>query len=111
MSSGRRPAPPRGLSRRSRDFWRAVDAEFVLAPPDFELLRGICTTMDRLDEVRSAISRDGVTVPGSKGQIRPHPLLAEERGLNVTLARLLRELDLDADPDPSPRPPALGRNR
>jgi hypothetical protein len=80
-------------------------ADYVLEPHHLELLRSICHVMDRLDAVGEAIADGGVTVAGSKGQPRANPLLIEERGLHVTLARLLRELDLDAEPVPDVRPP------
>ena len=50
---------------------------------DFVLLGEACRRLDRLNAVRPVLADQGVTVAGSKGQVRPHPLLAVE----VTLSR------------------------
>ncbi|MEX0755764.1 MAG: P27 family phage terminase small subunit [Actinomycetota bacterium] len=99
------PGPPKHLKRRSRAFWRSVVATYELTEGDYVLLRSACETMDRLDEVRALIDEEGLTVPGSKGQLRPHPLLGAEKDARIGLARLLRELHLEGGPDPDPRVP------
>jgi hypothetical protein len=55
-----------------------------------DLLRG---WVDSLDSVRARIARDGVTVTGSRGQPRAHPLLSVE----IRLARELRGLLLELE--------------
>jgi len=46
----------------------------------------------RLAQLAESIAESGMTVPGSKGQDRPNPLLAEERELRVERAKALREM-------------------
>ena len=54
---------------------------------------------DRLADVRRAIKRDGPTVPTAEGTgIKAHPLLATEREISQTIARLLDGISLQAAP-------------
>jgi hypothetical protein len=57
------------------------------------LQKQIEATTLRQAEISTAIERDGVTLPGSRGQIRPHPLLTIEQSLRQEKARALRELE------------------
>jgi P27 family predicted phage terminase small subunit len=40
-----------------------------------DILTRLCEAHDERDAIRTQISQDGYMVPGSKGQMRPHPLL------------------------------------
>jgi P27 family predicted phage terminase small subunit len=62
------------------------------AEVDFALLADVLRAVDRLADVRGAIDRDGVTVTGSKGQLRPHPLLVTESVLRREVAQGLDRL-------------------
>lgn len=55
-----------------------------------ELLRG----RDRLAEVRSVLVTEGLTVAGSRGNPRPHPLLATESALRRERAQAWERLSL-----------------
>jgi hypothetical protein len=46
----------------------------------------------RLAEIATALERDGLTVAGSRGQLRANPLLADERALRRDLDRARRQL-------------------
>jgi hypothetical protein len=50
--------------------------------------------MDRLDAIAETVEADGLTIAGSRGQPRPHPLLAEQRQAQLALGRLLDLLRL-----------------
>jgi hypothetical protein len=52
-----------------------------VAEVDASLLANVLRAADRLDEVARILSEEGLTVNGSKGQKRPHPLLALEQSL------------------------------
>lgn len=51
--------------------------------------------VQEIGEMEAAIERDGLTVPGSKGQPRAHPLLAELRAHRAELRRLRAEQEAD----------------
>jgi P27 family predicted phage terminase small subunit len=79
---------PANLSKSAQAAWPELVEEFcfvhdVEAPgaSDLLLLEELLHARDRLSEVRADIQRDGLVVAGSKGQSRPHPLLATERAL------------------------------
>jgi phage terminase small subunit len=100
--------PPAGLSRRARAVWRDVLRDYSLESRHLTVLESALRTLDRLDAARAIVDRDGMIVAGSKGQVRPHPMLAVERDCRISLARLWRELDLDGASAPDARLPRVG---
>lgn len=101
--------PPEHLSARSSAFWRAVVADYLIEDaPGLELLRRACEAMDRADEARAVLEREGLTFTSRYGELRPHPCVAVERDARVAVARLLRELRVTEPPEDD-RPPRLGR--
>jgi hypothetical protein len=90
------PDPPKGLGPRGRAMWRQVVREWEPGPAERVLLVECCRTADELDVMRRQIDRDGPTVPGSKGQARPHPLLLEVQRHRASMVRLLKALDLES---------------
>jgi hypothetical protein len=67
--------------------------------------------VDRLDAIAATIEADGLTIAGSRGQPRPHPLLAEQRQAQLALARLLDALGLtEPVAQPESRATALARH-
>ena len=52
-----------------------------LTATEEERLRVLAGMRARLDELARVLEREGLTTAGSKGQTRPHPLLAKERAL------------------------------
>lgn len=58
------------------------------------LLELVIRQGDRLEEVRLILAEEGPTVVGSKGQKRPHPLLAAEGQLARDIAAGLERLKL-----------------
>ena len=96
-----KPSTPPGLGKSSARLWRNVVAKYDLRLDELPFLEEACREVDvvvRLDiELRGA----GLVVPGSMGQDRPNPLLAEVRAHRLVLARLLVQVglcdDLDAD--------------
>lgn len=106
MSKSAPPAAtPKGLGTRGRAFWRATTSGFELSGPEVELLAEVCRTLDEIDGLRASVARDGTTVPGSTGQPRVHPALAQLGQHRLALGRLLAQLGLpdeagDAVPSP-----------
>ncbi len=92
------PTAPPDLSPASADAWPGLAADLHAIhgghEADFTLLANVLRAEDRLAGVAKAIGLDGVTVTGSKGQLRPHPLLAVETVLRREVAEGLDRLRL-----------------
>lgn len=97
MTVDKPPRPPK-LGRRARRLWDEVTGRYELRPDEAALLEDACREVDVVDRLEAALAGAPLTVEGSQGQDRPHPLLMELRGHRLTLARLLRDVGL---PDPS----------
>lgn len=68
------------------------------AEVDLLLLEHALRAMDRLEGVRMVLDREGLTVEGSKGQTRPHPLLVAEGVLRREVAASLERLGIGPTP-------------
>jgi hypothetical protein len=106
------PRVPAGLDAAGRRLWREVLAGYVLAPPEVALLVELCRVVDRLDRLAAALAIEPLTVAGSMGQPKIHPLYAEARSQAATLAHLARALripvaEVVAPPEVGPRLRAL----
>jgi hypothetical protein len=86
---------PSGLGKSGRALWREINREFGLAPHEEAILVQVCRCADRLDAIEDELSGAGsLTVAGSTGQPRPHPLLAEWRMQARVLESLSRALSI-----------------
>ena len=107
------PEPPLHLSSSSQQLWRLTIQRYELAEHHLRLLQLLCEAWDRAQAAREQIEREGLTLPGREGGMRPHPCVGIERDARLAVARLIRELDLDSEP-PRPKrvgPPAIFSNR
>ncbi len=97
---GNVPPPPADLSPESAARWpglvQDVQATMGAAEVDLLVLHDVLLARDRLAEVRAVLAAEGLTVGGSKGQSRPHPLLVAESVLRREVAQGLRRLRLDS---------------
>ena len=101
------PKPPTGLSAAGRALWLAVVGEFVLTPAELEVLRQAVRTADEVDRLERAVRKlPELTVRGSTGQPRAHPLLAEMRSHRLLLERLCGSLNLSDEDQVSGLRPA-----
>jgi P27 family predicted phage terminase small subunit len=96
------PKAPAHLRADTAAWWKSVVRDYILQPHKLRLLQAACEAWDRLQQAREILARDGLTVEGREGGIRPHPAVAIERDARIGFARLVRELDL-ADDDDEPR--------
>ncbi len=87
---------PAHLSEPSRRFCRQVVGEYDLESHHRRLLTLACEAMDRAQEARDAIARDGAYTQSRFGP-KAHPALAVERDSRMAAARLLREINLDGE--------------
>jgi hypothetical protein len=65
-----------------------VLASYELSPAECELLRQACRTVDLLERIDAQLVVEDLTVAGSRGQERAHPLL----GAAVEQRRVLESL-------------------
>ena len=107
-------APPAHLSPSAAQWWATTVETYVLWEHHLRLLQLACEAWDRSQQARVELDRDGLTVSGREGGVRPHPCIAIERDARLAVARLVRELDLDTEPPVSERVgplPILSNNR
>jgi hypothetical protein len=85
-----------------RDFSLADEAHAI------KLLTIAAEAIDRREEARATIAKDGAYVLDRYGCTKAHPALAVERDQAVIFARALRELALPLGNADSSRPPRVG---
>jgi hypothetical protein len=93
------PSRPAGLGPRGRRLWRALIGDVTEQLDDdgagnaghLELLIEACRTLDLVDRMDEQLA-GSLTVPGSQGQIRPHPLLRARTDAIADLSDLLVRL-------------------
>jgi hypothetical protein len=99
---------PRGRGTR---FIAWACRTYSLERPHAELVTEAGRLLDRLDAIAERVAADGLTVAGSRGQHRPHPLLSEQRQAQLALGRLLDLLGLtEPVAEPETRASALARH-
>jgi hypothetical protein len=87
--------PPTGLRSPGRRLWLSVAELYVLTAAEVEMLGQACRTADELDRLEKAVRQlSELTVRGSTGQPKAHPLLEEVRRHRVLLERLTSALCL-----------------
>lgn len=84
---------PRGLRAPGKRLWRAVTSDFLLDPPELELLGEACRTVDLIADLRSEWAESGVIISSSQGP-RVHPAVVEARQQRLALQKLLSALGL-----------------
>lgn len=89
------PSPrPKSLGEQGGDLWDSVQSQWVLTPAEERLLLDACRLTDEIDQLERGIAETGVTVPGSKGQVRANPLIGEARSHRLAVKQLLAALKL-----------------
>lgn len=95
-----RPVPPmpKELPAAAKDLWQGLASDVVAvaggAEIDLLLLADMVRVRQRLLEVSETLNKEGLTVEGSKGQKRPHPLLSVEGALQRDFAAGMDRLGL-----------------
>ena len=74
------PPPPEHLSERSQALWRSLVPRQASAPGRLTLLRVALECLDRADEARLALAREGlIKTTEATGAVHAHPLLRIEK--------------------------------
>lgn len=111
VGTPREPLPaPDGLADTGRALWDSVTSTYDLRTDELALLAEMARLLDDLAMMREVLAADGPMVAGSKGQRRPHPILAEMRGSRLLLVRFASQIGLpDLDGDEAGATPASRR--
>lgn len=90
--------PPASLDAYGKRAWKDLVPLLiegnVLDRVDTHVLTTVCNTVSRLERIRRAINKDGLTTEGSKGQLVAHPLLTHEANLTTLLLRLAEQFGM-----------------
>jgi P27 family predicted phage terminase small subunit len=102
------PKAPKYLGKAGKKYWKRVVNGYDLQVQDYEILANACECLDRIDQARETIAREGAWCGGDGRLLREHPAQKTERDNKKLHSQLVRELCLDADNQPEkPRPPHL----
>jgi len=88
------PRAPDGLGQAGRRFWRAVSGAYELSPGETESLRQAVRVVDLLERIDAQLVAEDLTVVGSVGQQKSHPLLASAVEQRRVLEALLNAMAL-----------------
>ena len=88
------PPAPEGLGEAGAAFWRAIHHDYGFRVDEDVLLLAICRTIDTLERFEQKLAAASLTVSGSRGQLRPHPLIASTLAHRLALRQLLASLGL-----------------
>jgi phage terminase small subunit len=101
---------PAHLSPSSRRWWLDVVNTWQLDDHHVHLLSAAASALDRAEDARQTLAKEGSFFTNRRGERRVHPAVACERDNRILYCRILRELDLDSEPVPAAkRPPSLRR--
>jgi hypothetical protein len=99
-------APPATLGEPGRRLWQTIMNEYDIQDAGgLEVLAQICAIQDRVENLKTAIDRDGETIKTRNGP-RAHPALRDELQGRALICRLLERLGLTVEGvRPVGRPP------
>ena len=103
-----RISKPKHLSRTAGKFYTDVFKEFELEPHHLKILTAACECLDRMQDAREQIKKDGLFVKDRYGQVKAHPAQKVEIDNKTLFARLIRELGLDIEGPEESRLPRIG---
>lgn len=99
---GTPPKVPSGLQIAGRRLWKRACGLYQFRVDELAVLEGACRTADLIVSIESGLVGKPLTVAGSKGQDRVHPLIPELRAQRGLLAQMLRQLELPDEPGYAP---------
>jgi phage terminase small subunit len=91
--------PPQHLSARAQSLWHAVVPSRARSPERLALLQVALESLDRADQARLAVEKNGMTTTTkTTGAVHLHPLLRVEREARQQFSRLWEQLNLSWNP-------------
>lgn len=88
-----------GLSAEAVRLFEQVRADFeVEDAAGLAMLRQLAEVLDHLRACQRQVALDGMMTRGSRGQLRPHPLLREITEARRSFLAIARGLNLDLQP-------------
>ena len=87
---------PEHLSESSRELWQKITNEHKIEGIRLRILQSCLEAFDRIQEARSQIRTDGLTVKDKANQVKPHPLLLVEKDSRTAFLRAYEALNLGA---------------
>lgn len=99
---------PKHLSKESKKIFRSIVSDYgIYDEAGLKILQAALEAFDRAQAARVAIDEQGMTIKDKFGQIKPHPLLANERDSRAAFLAALKALNLDIETlnDGPGRPP------
>ena len=85
---------PSSLGASGRALWREIHRDYELGPHEAVILLQLCRCANRMDSIEAELADVTLTVQGSKGQPRCHPLLGEWRAQARVMETLSRALSI-----------------
>ena len=102
---------PSHLGPNGRSFWTAVQSEYEIEDAQgLALLRVAAEALDRLEQARQILAKDGLTQLDRFGVPKQHPMLTTEKDARAGFLAATRALGLEPHEDEKPqqgRPPGL----
>lgn len=90
------PPPPEHLAEPEREVWASICETFTMDDAaSLTVLAAALECRARARTCREAIDRDGQTVVGTGGIVKPHPLLAAEGHAHGAFLAAMKHLRLD----------------
>ena len=94
------PSAPTHLTGIAREWWMTTIREWDLDANGMRLLQLAADALQRGEEARQVIAKQGATYVDRFGAPRRHPATVIERDAAATFARLVRQLGLKDAPAP-----------
>lgn len=98
---------PDHLSEEMKKFYKSLQSEFDFETHHLVILTRACLCLDRADQAREEVKKDGLTVTDRYGSKKAHPAVKIEIDCKNTARLLLRELGLDLESSSEARGPKL----
>ena len=104
------PKAPQHLGKSGRQLWQQLHEEYELEGADLTaLLEVACTCVDRLDQARQILKKEGPVAKDRYGSPKAHPALQIEKDARAGLIAAFRAMDLDPGTEQNTLPRFLGR--
>ncbi|MEI7605915.1 MAG: phage terminase small subunit P27 family [Rhodospirillaceae bacterium] len=92
----RGPAIPKWLNDEARKEWRRIVPRIGdrLTRADYGVVESYCTAVGQVRELQVILNREGLTITGENGVLRPHPAVRMQGQAMTAVKALAAELGL-----------------